>query len=56
MSDSFARFGPPVLWVEDLGRSKSFYQDVMGLTVGHEDSTSVALTLGDDLRILPLRE
>jgi catechol 2,3-dioxygenase-like lactoylglutathione lyase family enzyme len=44
--------GPPVLLVEDLQRSKSFYQDMMGMTLQHEDSASVGLTLGSDMILL----
>ena len=51
-SDVTPSFGPPVLWVEDLERSKFFYLDVRGLTLAHEDSTSVALTLGNDMILL----
>ena len=52
MSDSQLSFGPPVLWIEDLVRSKAFYVDVLGLNLAHEDSTSVALTLGGDMILL----
>jgi len=45
-------FGPPVLWIEDLERSKDFYVQKLGLKLSHEDSTSVALTLGDDMILL----
>jgi catechol 2,3-dioxygenase-like lactoylglutathione lyase family enzyme len=41
--------GPAVLWVADLDRSKAFYRDSIGLTLGHGDATSVSLHLGDEM-------
>jgi len=36
MSNAIAEFGPPVLFVEDLGRAKAFYVDTLGFTLGFE--------------------
>ena len=52
MSGPSASFGPPVLWIEDLERSKAFYVNLLGFNLSHEDSTSVALTLGSDMILL----
>ena len=52
MSESLLALGPPVLFVEDLERSKAFYSDVLGLTLAHEDDTSAAMVLGDDMVLL----
>ena len=52
MNEPAPRFGPPVLWIENLERSKDFYLNKLGLQFSHEDSTSVALTLGDDMILL----
>lgn len=45
-------FGPPVLFIEDLERSKSFYVDTLGITLAFENSSSLGLLLGDDMVLL----
>jgi catechol 2,3-dioxygenase-like lactoylglutathione lyase family enzyme len=35
------------LFVEDLARSKAFYQEIFGLSVGVEDSEAVAFFVGE---------
>jgi len=52
MNEPSLSFGPPVLWIEDLERSKDFYINKLGLSLSHEDSTSVALTAGDAMILL----
>jgi catechol 2,3-dioxygenase-like lactoylglutathione lyase family enzyme len=52
MGEPAVSLGPPVLFVEDLERSKAFYTDVLGLSVGNEDSTSAGMVLGDDMILL----
>ena len=52
MSNAIAEFGPPVLFVEDLGRAKAFYVDTLGFTLGFEDETSVGLLMGEDMFLL----
>ena len=52
MSESLGEFGPPVLFVEDLGRARDFYVDVLGFAPAFDDSTSAGLLLGDDLLLL----
>ena len=42
MSTSLRSVGAITLFVEDLQRSKVFYQDVFGLPVTHEDEDSAA--------------
>ena len=42
MSSSLRSIGAITLFVEDLERSKLFYQDVFGLPVIYEDETSAA--------------
>lgn len=49
MGTSNMGLGPAVLWVADLERSKAFYRDSIGLTLGHSDATSVGLHLGDEM-------
>ena len=41
--------GAITLFVEDLERSKSFYEDVFGLQVIHEDEDSVAFDFGSTI-------
>jgi catechol 2,3-dioxygenase-like lactoylglutathione lyase family enzyme len=41
--------GAITLFAEDLGRSKSFYQDVFGLPLVFEDANSAAFTCGDTI-------
>jgi len=45
-------FGPPVLFVEDVERSKTFYVDVLGFTFGFGDETSAGLFLGGEMFLL----
>jgi catechol 2,3-dioxygenase-like lactoylglutathione lyase family enzyme len=52
MAEPAVGLGPPVLFVEDLERSKSFYHDVLGLSVGNEDPTSAGMILGSDMILL----
>jgi lactoylglutathione lyase len=52
LEESSSTFGPPVLFVQDLARSKVFYRDVLGLQPAFEDSTSVGMTLGDHMVLL----
>jgi catechol 2,3-dioxygenase-like lactoylglutathione lyase family enzyme len=49
MDAAVARLGAVTLFVEDLDRSASFYRDVLGLDVVHEDSDSRVFALGDTL-------
>jgi catechol 2,3-dioxygenase-like lactoylglutathione lyase family enzyme len=41
--------GAITLFVEDLDRSRSFYRDVLGLTVVFEDDSSAVVDLGNTL-------
>lgn len=52
MSVANGGLGPPVLFIEDLELSKSFYVDTLGLTLAFGDSTSAGLLLGDDMLLL----
>lgn len=52
MKESSNVFGPPVLFVQDLARSKAFYQDFLGLSPTFEDSTSIGMTLGGQMVLL----
>lgn len=52
MSAAIGEFGPPVLFVEDLVRAKSFYVETLGLSLGFEDDTSAGVFLGEELLIL----
>jgi len=52
MSDAIGEFGPPVLFVEDLGRAKAFYVETLGLSLGFEDETSAGVFLGEEFFIL----
>jgi lactoylglutathione lyase len=52
MGAAIGEFGPPVLFIEDLERSKAFYVDALGFTLGFEDSTSAGLFLGEDMFLL----
>jgi uncharacterized glyoxalase superfamily protein PhnB len=52
MTEATSSLGPPILWVEDLQRSKVFYQEMMGMSISHEDATSVGLILGGDMILL----
>jgi catechol 2,3-dioxygenase-like lactoylglutathione lyase family enzyme len=46
------QFGPPVLFVADIERSRTFYVDTLGLKLGFADETSAGLLLGDDMVLL----
>jgi catechol 2,3-dioxygenase-like lactoylglutathione lyase family enzyme len=39
--------GAITLFVEDVGRAQSFYRDVLGLPVDHEDAESASFRFGD---------
>jgi lactoylglutathione lyase len=52
MGAVIGEFGPPVLFIEDLQRSKSFYVETLGFTLGFEDPTSAGILLGDDMLLL----
>jgi lactoylglutathione lyase len=52
VSDAIGEFGPPVLFVEDLGRAKTFYVETLGLSLGFEDDTSAGVFLGEEFFIL----
>jgi lactoylglutathione lyase len=49
MGAAIGELGPPVLFIEDVERSKAFYVDTLGFTLGFEDSTSAGLFVGDDM-------
>jgi catechol 2,3-dioxygenase-like lactoylglutathione lyase family enzyme len=49
MSVSLKGLGAITLFVEDLERSRSFYQDVFGLRVIHEDEDSAAFDFGNTI-------
>jgi catechol 2,3-dioxygenase-like lactoylglutathione lyase family enzyme len=49
---AIGEFGPPVLFVEDLARSKDFYVERLGFTLGFEDATSAGVFLGEEFLIL----
>jgi lactoylglutathione lyase len=52
MTETAMSMGPPVLFIKDLQQSKMFYVDVLGFTSVHEDDTSVAIMMGDDMVLL----
>lgn len=52
MGVAIGEFGPPVLFIEDLQRAKTFYVEILGFTLAFEDSTSAAVLLGDDMILL----
>lgn len=52
MAAASMSMGPPVLFIEDLVRSRKFYVDVLGFALAHEDDTSIAITMGDDVVLL----
>lgn len=52
MSETSMSMGPPVLFINDLSQSKTFYVDVLGFNLVHEDDTSIALTMGADMVLL----
>ena len=49
---AIGEFGPPVLFVEDLARSKDFYVERLGFALGFEDATSAGVFLGEEFLIL----
>lgn len=52
MDEPSTSLGPPVLFVEDLERSKALYRDALRLTLSPEDATSAVFTLGGDMILL----
>lgn len=52
MTETSMSMGPPVLFVKDLQQSKTFYLDVLGFTSVHDDDTSVAMMMGEDMVLL----
>jgi len=52
MSEAIGEFGPPVLFVEDLERTKNFYVGTLGFSLGFEDATSAGLFLGEEMFLL----
>jgi catechol 2,3-dioxygenase-like lactoylglutathione lyase family enzyme len=46
------QIGVVELFYPDLAAAKAYYQDVFGLTVDHEDDTSVSFVLGELVIIL----
>jgi catechol 2,3-dioxygenase-like lactoylglutathione lyase family enzyme len=49
MTESLKGLGAITLFVEDLQRSRSFYQDVFGLQVINEDEESAAFDFGNTI-------
>ena len=47
MSSQTFEIGVVELFYPDLSAAKSFYQDVLGLTVDREDETSVSFVIGE---------
>jgi uncharacterized glyoxalase superfamily protein PhnB len=52
MGAAIGEFGPPVLFVEDVERARSFYVDTLGFTLAFEDETNAGLFLGEVMFIL----
>ncbi len=52
MGEAIGHFGPPVLFIGDLERSKAFYVDALGFRLAFGDSTSAGLFLGDEMFLL----
>jgi lactoylglutathione lyase len=52
MGTAIGELGPPVLFIDDLDRSKAFYVDTLGFTLGFEDDTSAGLFVGEDMFML----
>jgi len=52
MSAAIGEIGPPVLFVEDLGRAKAFYTETLGFALAFEDETSAGVMMGEDLFLL----
>jgi lactoylglutathione lyase len=52
MGAAIGELGPPVLFIDDLARSKAFYVDTLGFTLGFEDETSAGLFVGEDMFML----
>jgi catechol 2,3-dioxygenase-like lactoylglutathione lyase family enzyme len=49
VSTALRNVGAITLFVEDLGRSKSFYQDAFGLAAVYEDENSTVFDFGNTL-------
>ena len=52
MCAAIGEIGPPVLFVEDLGRAKAFYTETLGFSLAFEDETSVCVMMGEDMFLL----
>jgi catechol 2,3-dioxygenase-like lactoylglutathione lyase family enzyme len=52
MGEAIGEFGPPVLFVEDLARTRDFYVETLGFSLGFEDETSAGVFLGEEMFIL----
>lgn len=52
MGVALGGFGPPVLFIEDLERSRKFYVETLGFTLAFEDTSSAGVLLGDDMVLL----
>jgi uncharacterized glyoxalase superfamily protein PhnB len=52
MSAAIGEIGPPVLFVEDLGRAKAFYTETLGFALAFEDETSAGVMMGEDIFLL----
>jgi len=52
MSAAIGEIGPPVLFVEDLGRAKAFYTETLGFALAFEDETSAGLMMGEEMFLL----
>lgn len=52
MSTLSGEFGPPVLFVEDLERAKTFYADVLGFSPAFGDDTGAGFFMGDVMFLL----
>ena len=52
MSAAIGEIGPPVLFVEDLGRATAFYTETLGFSLAFEDETSACVMMGEDMFLL----
>jgi len=52
MGVALGGFGPSVLFIEDLERSKTFYVETLGFTLAFENASSAGVLLGDDMVLL----
>lgn len=52
MGAALGGFGPPVLFIEDLERSRAFYVETLGFTLAFENASSAGVLLGDDMVLL----